>query len=135
MGLREIFTMKKTMKIIWAVLRILFAIFMVFGGVQHFLKPDFYIPFVPAFLPFTIPIIYVSGVAEIVLGVMLFIPKYIKIGALGIMWLMLLFLPIHIWDVFSSTPAIGSHQAALVRLPVQLIFIAIAWKLKSNDTK
>lgn len=121
------------MRIIWIVIRIIFAIFMIFAGVQHFLKPEFYIPFVPSFLPFPIAIIYISGVVEIVLGVMLFIPKYIKIGALGLMILMLLFLPIHIWDVFSNTPAIGSHQAAMVRLPVQLLFIAIAWKLKANE--
>ena len=104
---------------------------MVYAGVQHFLKPDFYLPFVPSFLPYTNVIIYVSGIIEIVLGLMLIMPKYSKIGAMGIMLLMLVFLPIHIWDVFSDTPAIGSHQAALVRLPVQLMFIAITWKLKS----
>jgi len=119
------------MKILWTAVRIIFAIFMAYAGVQHFLKPEFYIPFVPSFLPFTTAIIYVSGIIEIVLGLMLFVPKYSKLGATGIMLLMLVFLPIHIWDVFSDTPAIGSHQAALVRLPVQLLFIAIAWKLKS----
>lgn len=119
------------MKIIWIVVRIVFAIFMVYAGVQHFLKPEFYLPFVPSFLPFTTTIIYISGIVEIVLGLMLFIPKYIKVGAMGIMLLMLVFLPIHIWDVFSDAPAIGSHQAALIRLPIQILFIAIAWKLKS----
>jgi len=123
--------MKNTMKIIWRIVRIIFAIFMVFAGVQHFLKPEFYISFVPSFLPYTTAIIYVSGIVEIVLGLMLFIPKYIKMGAMGIMLLMLVFLPIHIWDIFSDAPAIGSHKAALVRLPVQLLFIAISWKLKS----
>lgn len=111
------------------VIRIAFATFMVFAGIQHFLKPEFYIPFVPSFLPFTLAIIYLSGCLEVVLGFLLFIPKYVKIGAMGILLLMLMFLPIHIWDVFSNTPAIGSQQAALIRLPVQLLFIAIAWKL------
>lgn len=120
------------MKIFWMIVRIIFAIFMVFAGVQHFLKPEFYVSFVPSFFPFTTVIIYVSGIIEIVLGLMLFIPKYVKIGALGIMILMLVFLPIHVWDVFSDTPAIGSHKAAIVRLPIQLLFIAIAWKLKST---
>ena len=63
---------------------------------------------------------------------MLFIPKYIKTGALGIMLLMLLFLPIHVWDVFTDNPAIGSSQAALIRLPIQFLFIAIAWKIKDQ---
>ena len=95
------------------------------------LKPEFYIPFVPSFLPFITAIIYVSGIIEILLGLMLFFPKYVKIGAMVIMLLMLMFLPIHVWDVFSDTPAIGSNQAALIRLPIQFIFIGIAWKIKN----
>jgi uncharacterized membrane protein len=95
-------------------------------------KPDFYIPFVPSFMPFTTAIIYSSGILEILLGIMLIIPKYAKQGASGILMLMLVFLPIHVWDVFSATPAIGSHKAALIRLPVQFLFIALAWKLKNT---
>ena len=124
--------MKKALKIFWTVVRIVFAIFMVYAGVQHFLKPAFYIPFVPSFLPFAMAIIYLSGIMEIILGLMLILPKYRRIGALGILILMLAFLPIHFWDVFSDTPAIGNHQAALIRLPVQFLFIAIAWKLMNN---
>ena len=117
-------------KLFWMVLRIVLALFMVYGGIQHFVKPDFYIPFVPAFLPYTVAIIYASGVVEIFLGVTLLFPRvYAKFAALGILLLMLLFLPIHLWDVFSATPAIGSHTAALIRLPFQFLFIAWAWKI------
>ncbi|MCD8417484.1 DoxX family protein [Tenacibaculum finnmarkense] len=114
----------------WNVLKIILAVFMIFGGVQHFIKPTFYLPFVPTFLPFPIMIIYLSGILEIGLGILLFLDtKYAKLGALGIFYLMLLFLPVHIWDVFSATPAIGSHTAALIRLPFQFLFIAWAWKI------
>ncbi len=118
------------MKIVWKVMQILLAIFMIFGGVQHFINTTFYEPFVPNFLPFKTFIIYASGVVPAVLGVLLFIPKYAKIGATGILLLMIAYLPVHIWDVFSETPAIGSHKAALIRLPVQFLFIAWAWKIK-----
>jgi len=121
------------MKIFWLVVRVLFALFMIYAGVQHFLKPDFYIPFVPSFLPFTTAIIYVSGFAEILMGIMLIIPKYSRQGAYGILVLMLIFLPIHVWDVFAATPAIGSHKAALIRLPVQFLFIGLAWKIKNSS--
>jgi len=53
--------------------------------------------------------------------------KYAKYGALGILLLMIIFLPIHIWDVFSKTPAIGNHEAALIRLPIQFLLTAISW--------
>ncbi|SOS74273.1 DoxX family protein [Tenacibaculum piscium] len=114
----------------WNVLKILLAVFMIFGGVQHFIKPTFYLPFVPSFLPFPITIIYLSGILEIGLGILLFLNKnYAKLGAFGIFCLMLLFLPVHIWDVFSVTPAIGSHTAALIRVPFQFLFIAWSWKI------
>ena len=120
------------MKKIWLILKVVLAIFLTFGGVQHFISPNNYIPFVPSFLPFTLAIIYLSGLFEILFGLALFFKKLETIGAWGILILMLLFLPIHIWDVFSNTPAIGSHNAALIRLLIQFVLIFIAWKVKNN---
>lgn len=108
----------------------LFAIFIIYGGVNHFLQPDFYLPFVPGFLPFSKAIVYVSGILEIVFGIAYFIPIFRILGAWGIFLLMLLFLPIHILDCFVEAPAIGSKLAAYIRLPVQFVFVALAWKMK-----
>jgi|TARA_B110001452_G_scaffold48255_1_gene36905 uncharacterized membrane protein len=120
------------MKKIWLILKVVLAIFLTFGGVQHFISPNNYIPFVPSVLPFTLAIIYLFGLFEILFGLALFFKKLETIGAWGILILMLLFLPIHIWDVFSNTPAIGSHNAALIRLLIQFVLIFIAWKVKNN---
>ncbi len=110
------------------ILRYLLAIFMIYAGLQHFVKPDFYIPFVPSFLPFTKFIIFSSGMLEMLLGIMLVLRgKWAWYGAFGILLLMLAFLPIHIRDVFVENPAIGTHQMALVRLPFQFVFIAWSW--------
>ena len=119
-------------KLFWNIIRIILALFMIYGGVQHFIKPYFYLPFVPSFLPYPMAIIYISGIIEIVLGIALLLSKkYAKLGALGVLVLMILFLPIHIWDVFSENPAIGSHSAALIRLPIQFVLIALSWKIYS----
>ncbi len=113
---------------LWKAARIILAIFMIYAGIQHFVKPDFYMACVPTFLPLVLMVIYISGVVEIVLGAMLLLnKKYGKFGALGIFILMLVFFPIHIWDVFSDTPAIGSTVAAWIRLAVQVVFTAWAW--------
>ena len=120
------------MKKIWLVLKVVLAIFLILGGVQHFISPTNYIPFVPSFLPFTMAIIYISGLFEILFGLALFFKKVEIIGAWGVLILMLLFLPIHVWDVFSETPAIGSRNAALIRLPLQFLLVGIAWKVKNN---
>lgn len=129
----SLYNQKKTMKHIWNFLRILLAIFIVYAGIQHFIKPDFFNAFVPDFLIYKSTIIYVSGIIEIVLGVLLLIPKYTRVAASGILILMLLFLPIHIWDVITDTPAIGSHEAALIRLPMQFVLIALAYKFRKTN--
>lgn len=116
----------------WNVLKYILALFLIYGGVQHFLKAEFYIPFVPSFLPAKMFVIYASGILEILFGVLLLIPKYAHYGALGILALMIAFLPIHVSDVFSDTPAIGSSKAAYIRLPIQFLLIWISWKLSQR---
>lgn len=112
-----------------------FALFMVFAGVQHFLKPENYLPFVPFFLPLAIPIIYLTGVLEITFGIAYLAPKYRYVGAWGIFILMLIFLPVHIIDIFVATPAIGSKMAAYIRLGVQFLFLALTWHMIKTNKK
>ncbi len=116
--------MKKIKTLSLTILRYILAVFIIYAGIQHFLKPDFYTPFVPNFLPFTKFFILISGVVEILLGILLMLNgKLGKYGALGIFLLMIVFLPIHIKDVFVDNPSIGSHKLALIRLPLQFVFI------------
>ena len=121
------------MKLVWHILRIVFAVFIIYAGIQHFIKPDFFNAFVPDILVYKTYIIYISGIAEILLGILLLIPKYMHTAATGTFILMVMFLPIHIFDVFSRTPAIGSHKAALIRLPIQFVLIALAYKLQNAN--
>lgn len=108
------------------VLTFLFAAFIIYGGINHFLKPSMYLPFIPNFLPREF-VNYASGVLEILIGVGLLIQRYRFRSAQALLLLMIAFLPIHVWDVFRDDPAIGSHNLALIRLPVQFLFIAWAW--------
>ncbi len=130
-NLKSLFMKLNSLKI-WTVLKIVIALFMIYAGIQHFVKPFIFIPFVPEFLPLKLSIVYASGVVEILVGFLLLIKKYAKIGAIGILILLVLFLPIHIWDVFSESPAIGSKQAAFIRLPIQFVLIFIVWKIKNS---
>jgi uncharacterized membrane protein len=99
---------------------------MILGGVMHFINPEMYKPFIPVFLPKDL-VNYASGVLEIMVGIAAMIPQYRSSGTLGILLLMLAFLPLHLIDVFKENPAIGSHQMALIRLPLQFVFILWAW--------
>jgi uncharacterized membrane protein len=114
------------MKNLKLILTYLFGAFMIFGGINHFIKPEMYAPFIPDFLP-SLAINYLAGIAEIAVGVGVFIPRFRSMATLGILIMMLVFLPLHVFDVFKENPAIGSHQAALIRLPLQFVLIAWAW--------
>ncbi len=118
------------MKYFWLAIRILLAFFIIYAGFQHFTTPSVFKPFVPDFLGFKIPIIYISGVLEIAIGVLLLTNKYKGEAAYAFFLLMLIFLPLHIWDVFSDSPAIGSHKAAMIRLPLQFVLLGLTWQLK-----
>ncbi len=122
--------MTNSTPLIWRILKIVLAVFMLLAGSQHYYNAEFYLAFVPSFLPFKTFIIYASGVAEVGLGLLLFSKKFTGLAALGLFITMIAFLPIHIMDVFSDSPAIGSHQATLIRLPTQLVLITLTWKLK-----
>ena len=108
------------------ILTFLFGAFMIYAGVNHFLKPAMFFPFIPDFLPKEI-VNYLVGIAEIAVGVCALIPKLRSQGTLGILILMVVFLPLHIMDVFKESPAIGTHQAAMIRLPFQFVLIGWAW--------
>lgn len=114
------------MKNLKLILTYLFGAFLIFGGINHFIKPEMYAPFIPEFLP-SLAVNYLTGIVEIAVGVGVFIPRFRSMATLGILIMMLVFLPLHVFDVFKENPAIGSHQVALIRLPVQFLFIAWAW--------
>ncbi len=105
-----------------------FAGLMIFAGINHFISPEFYDPFIPNFLPKLI-VNYGSGVIEIVIGILMIISKYRIIALLSFVSLMILFLPIHILDVFKVSPAIGSVEMAILRIFIQFFLIFTAYLL------
>ena len=114
----------------WFVVKIILALFIIYAGAQHFINPDFFLKVIPPFLmKFGYPIVYISGVIEIAIGLLMLTNKYQRIGALSFMWLMLFFLPLHIWDVFAENPFTGNQQNALIRLVMQFVLIGLPWKL------
>ena len=122
------------MKYVYLVLKILLAVFLIYGGFNHFYKPEFYNGFIPDFLP-KLTVNYISGGIEILLGIGLFLKGYEKKSAYGILLLMIAFMPIHIWDAFKETPAIGSKPAAYIRIAVQFLFIAWVWIIYKKESE
>lgn len=111
------------MKILQPIAAAVFGLFLIYGGVNHFLNPEFYDPFIPDFLP-KLWVNYATGIIEIILGVGLCIPAFRRKAAFGALLLMIAFTPIHLWDLWAASPAIGSRTAAWIRIGVQGLFIA-----------
>lgn len=111
--------------------RIIFIAFFMFAGIMHIVKPKLFKHFIPKPFP-KLLVNYVVGVIEFALGAGLIFLATAKYAALGIIILLILFLPIHIWDVTRERPAIGSKMLAFVRIPLQFVFIFLAYLIYTN---
>jgi uncharacterized membrane protein len=114
------------MKILKLVLSIILGLFLIFGAYGHIASPEISGGFIPDFLPKT-PVHILTAIVEAGLGVLTLIPKTRKYGLTGIFFLMIAFLPIHIIDLLSENPVIGSKTAAGIRLVMQFVLIFLAW--------
>ncbi len=102
------------------------ALFMI-GGVGHFIFTDFYLKIMPPYLPLHLPIVLVSGVIEIVLGILLLVPRYSRLAAWGIIALLIAVFPanIHVYQHQESFPL--PWIVHLLRLPLQGVLILWAF--------
>ncbi|MEM6347826.1 MAG: hypothetical protein AAF927_28310 [Bacteroidota bacterium] len=116
------------MKILKLIALILMIALMLSGGVYHFVNPAVYDALMPDFFPKLLAN-YAAGAVEILLGIGLILPKWRTRAAWGVVILMLIFFPLHIWDLFKEQPALGSKTAAIIRIPMQFLLIGWAYWL------
>lgn len=112
------------------ILRVLVAIGMVSVGVLHFTDPEPFVRIVPAFLPAKLELVWLSGAAEILLGVGL-LPKLTRRWAsLGLVALFVAVFPANINMAINEVQLNPESPmpvwAMWARLPFQLLFIVAA---------
>jgi len=74
--------------------------FYVFAGSNHFINPDFYFPLIPDYLSgLSFEINVASGLIEILFGIGLLFSKTRKMAALGIILMLIAFIPSHVYFV------------------------------------
>ena len=106
--------------------------FYINAGIMHFTDPEWFLYIIPQYLTFIgLELVYISGVIEIALGLLLLFPKYRKISAYGIILLLIAVYPANIYLAFNKQPqeliGISSFAASWIRLPIQFILIGIAY--------
>ena len=71
-------------------------------GVRHFINPDFFLAIMPNYLSFHLEIVYISGIAEILFGILLFFRKTRTFASYGIITLLVCVFPANIHLVGSE---------------------------------
>jgi uncharacterized membrane protein len=111
--------------------------FYVFAGVNHFLNPDFYVQIMPPYLPWHLELVHLSGIAEIVCGVGVLIPRTRAMAAWATIALLIAVFPANLHVALNDVPMVGADEGAgimnWVRLPFQAVFIAWAWWYTRED--
>jgi len=99
------------------------AIFMVAGGVMHLIRPEFYLKIMPPYLPLHRELVLVSGLCEIGLGLLLFVPRFSRLAAWGIIALLIAVFPANIYLYQHQEIVPMSPILHFLRLPLQAVFI------------
>lgn len=105
-------------------------------GIRHFIDPDFFLAIMPNYLPYHLEFVYLSGIAEISFGILLFFKKTRTFAAYGLIILLVCVFPanIHLVESELSQSILGATKSqTIIRLPFQILFISLAyWHSKNN---
>lgn len=126
----------RALNVVKTIFRVLLAIAMVLSGVLHFANPEPYLLMMPDYLPAHLALVYISGVAELVLGVALLVPKLRPWAGWGIVALLVAVWPANIWMATSGVQPPGmevSPTAAWVRVALQPALMFWAWAVSRPD--
>ena len=105
----------------------------VVAGVMHFVYPSAYAQIVPPALPAPLLLVYLSGVAEVAVGVGLLYPPTRRAAAVATMLLLAAIFPANVYMAVSGVAVQGpvsadpSPAVRWGRLPLQAVLVAWAW--------
>lgn len=104
------------------------AAFFALAGIGHFVITKFFLRIMPPYIPWHKPIVYLSGLAEIGLAILLLIPQYRAWAAWGIVALLVAVFPANLYHFTSGGAGMRIPQWMLaMRLPLQVVLVAWAW--------
>ncbi|MEH6766083.1 MAG: MauE/DoxX family redox-associated membrane protein [Aequorivita antarctica] len=104
----------------------LMGVLFVLAGMNHFRKPKLYERIMPSYIPAHSAMVMLSGIAEMILGFMVMNKNTQSEAAWGIIIMLLVFLPVHIYMLQNEQAAMKMPKWVLIlRLPLQ--FGLIYW--------
>jgi uncharacterized membrane protein len=104
----------------------LIGVLFILAGMNHFRKPKLYERIMPPYIPAHSSMVLLSGIAEMILGFMIMNKNTQEAAAWGIIIMLLLFIPIHIYMLQNEKAAMKLPKWVLIlRFPLQ--FVLIYW--------
>lgn len=98
----------------------LLGVLFILAGMNHFRKPKLYEKVLPPYIPAHSSVVMASGIVEMILGFMLMNQEYQAGGAWGIIVLMILFLPVHMYMLQNKKASLNLPKwLLLLRIPLQ----------------
>ncbi len=110
----------------------LMAAMYVFAGIMHFIKPKTYLRIMPRYLPNHKALVFLSGLAEVILGLGLCFPFSKNSSIYGIIVMLVVFLLVHFYMLQGKKEGAGIPRwLLLLRIPLQFGLMYWAyWYLK-----
>jgi len=111
------------------VARWLLALFFVAAGANHFLRPEIYLGMMPPSLPWPAALNRIAGVAEMLGGAGLLVPRVRRFAGWGLVALLIAVFPANVHVALAGKmPGTGFSPLTLwLRLPFQAAFLAAVW--------
>lgn len=104
------------------------AAFYVIAGINHFVSPVFYKKIMPPSVPWHSQFILLTGMAEIVLGILLLLPLTRRPAAWGIIILLIAIFPANLQMMLNYKQEHHPYLwIAVLRLPLQILLILWAY--------
>lgn len=104
--------------------------FLVLAGIFHFVKPQIFMKIMPDYVPMHLQMVYISGAAEILCGLLLLFPETQKLGAY---LCIALFIAVFPANIEMTRKFYHIHHKyfwlTVIRLPLQFALIWWAYKL------
>ena len=110
------------------ILKWLYGILFALAGANHFAHTDFYVGIMPPYLPWHTALVYASGVAEVMLGILLLSRRFERVAAWGMIALIVAVTPANVhMAMHADLYPQYSSTALWLRLPLQVVLIAWAY--------
>ena len=100
----------------------------IIAGIMHFILPKVYMRVMPNYLPNHRLLVYLSGVAEILLGIGICFKTTAQWSLYGIILMLVIFLMVHFYMLSGEKASAGIPRWILIlRIPLQFGLMYWAW--------